>query len=68
MPGFRCRLAEAPAGSLSPGPHLSRQICTNRYRGGYTAPAGAQVSLGVTVRDTHGASVTETIPGAYQTV
>jgi hypothetical protein len=44
------------------------QVCTNQYRARYTAPAGAQVSLRVTARDTHGASVTETILGAYQTV
>lgn len=44
------------------------QVCTNQYRATYTAPAGAQVSLRVTARDTHGASVTETILGAYQTV
>lgn len=42
------------------------QVCTNQYRATYTAPAGAQVSLHVTARDTHGASVTETILGAYQ--
>jgi hypothetical protein len=42
------------------------QVCTNRYRASYTAPAGAQVSLRVTARDTHGATVTETILGAYQ--
>jgi hypothetical protein len=42
------------------------QACTNRYRGTYTAPAGAKVSLRVTARDAHGASVTETILGAYQ--
>ena len=42
------------------------QVCTNRYRATYTAPAGAQVSLRVTASDTHGASVTETILGAYQ--
>jgi hypothetical protein len=41
------------------------QVCTNKYRATYTAPAGAQVSLRVTARDTHGASVTETILGAY---
>ena len=44
------------------------QVCINRYRATYTAPAGAQVRLRVTARDTHGASVTETILGAYQTV
>ena len=44
------------------------QVCTNQFRATYTAPAGAQVSLRVTARDTHGASVTETILGAYQTV
>ena len=44
------------------------QVCTNRFRATYTAPAAAQVSLRVTARDTHGASVTETILGAYQTV
>ena len=43
------------------------QTCTNTYRASYTAPAGAQVSLRVTARDTHGGSVTETILGAYQT-
>jgi hypothetical protein len=43
------------------------QVCANRFRAGYTAPAGAQVSLRVTAEDTHGASVTETILGAYQT-
>jgi hypothetical protein len=44
------------------------QVCTNQYRASYTAPAGAQVSLRVTARDTHGAAITETILGAYQTV
>jgi hypothetical protein len=44
------------------------QVCTNQYRATYTAPAGVQVSLRVTARDTHGATVTETILGAYQTV
>ena len=44
------------------------QVCTNQFRASYTAPAGAQVSLRVTARDTHGASVTETILDAYQTV
>jgi hypothetical protein len=44
------------------------QVCTNRFRATYTAPAATQVSLRVTARDTHGASVTETILGAYQTV
>ncbi len=43
------------------------QVCTNQYRATYTAPAGAQVSLRVTARDTHGATVTETVLGAYQT-
>jgi hypothetical protein len=43
------------------------QICTNAYRASYTAPAGAQVSLRLTARDTHGATVTETILDAYQT-
>jgi hypothetical protein len=43
------------------------QVCTNQYRAAYTAPAGAQVSLRVTARDTQGATVTETILGAYQT-
>ena len=43
------------------------QVCTNQYRASYTAPAGAQVSLRVTARDTQGATVTETILGAYQT-
>jgi hypothetical protein len=43
------------------------QVCTNRYRATYTAPAGTQVSLRVTAHDTRGASVTETILGAYQT-
>jgi hypothetical protein len=43
------------------------QVCTNRYRASYTAPAGAQVSLRVTARDTQGATVTETILGAYLT-
>jgi hypothetical protein len=43
-----------------------RQVCTNQYRATYTAPAGAQVSLRVTARDTLGATVTETILGAYQ--
>lgn len=43
------------------------RVCTNQYRATYTAPAGAQVSLRVTARDTHGATVTETILGAYQT-
>lgn len=42
------------------------QVCTNQYRATYTAPAGVQVSLRVTASDTHGASVTETILGAYQ--
>jgi hypothetical protein len=37
------------------------------YRGTYTAPAGAHVSLRVTARDSHGATVTETILGAYHT-
>jgi hypothetical protein len=40
---------------------------TNQYRATYTAPAGAPVSLRVTAHDTHGASVTETILGAYRT-
>ena len=44
-----------------------RQVCTNHYRASYTAPAGALVSLRVTARDTHRATVTETILGAYQT-
>lgn len=43
------------------------QVCTNRFDASYTAPAGAQVSLRVTAQDTHGASVSETILGAYQT-
>jgi hypothetical protein len=43
------------------------KVCTNQYRATYTAPAGALVSLRVTAHDTHGASVTETILGAYQT-
>jgi hypothetical protein len=43
------------------------KVCTNQYRATYTAPAGARVSLRVTAHDTHGASVTETILGAYQT-
>jgi hypothetical protein len=43
------------------------KVCTNRYRATYTAPAGARVSLRITAGDTHGASVTETILGAYQT-
>jgi hypothetical protein len=43
------------------------QVCTNRYRATYTAPAGRQVSLRVTAHDTHGATVVETILGAYQT-
>jgi hypothetical protein len=43
------------------------QVCTNRYRATYTAPAGAQVSLRVTARDTHRATMTETILGAYPT-
>jgi hypothetical protein len=42
-------------------------VCTNRYRATYTAPAGTPVSLRVTAHDTHGASVTETILGAYRT-
>jgi hypothetical protein len=42
------------------------KVCTNQYRATYTAPAGARVSLRVTAHDTHGASVTETILGAYQ--
>jgi len=37
------------------------------YRGTYAAPAGAHVSLRVTARDSHGATVTETILGAYHT-
>jgi hypothetical protein len=37
------------------------------YRGTYDAPAGAHVSLRVTARDSHGATVTETILGAYHT-
>jgi hypothetical protein len=41
--------------------------CTNQYRATYTAPANARVSLRVTARDAHGATVTETILGAYQT-
>ena len=41
------------------------QVCTNQYRASYTAPAGAQVSLRVTARDTQGATVTETILGAW---
>jgi hypothetical protein len=44
------------------------QVCTNDYRASYTAPAAAQVSLRVTARDTHGATITETILDAYQTV
>jgi hypothetical protein len=43
------------------------QVCTNQYHATYTAPAGAQVSLRVTARDTNGATVTETILDAYQT-
>ncbi|HLX48838.1 MAG TPA: hypothetical protein VKS82_10950 [Streptosporangiaceae bacterium] len=43
------------------------KVCTNSYRASYTAPAGAQVSLRLTARDTHGATLTETILGAYQT-
>jgi hypothetical protein len=43
------------------------KVCTSQYRATYTAPAGALVSLRVTAHDTHGASVTETILGAYQT-
>lgn len=37
------------------------------YRGIYDAPAGAHVSLRVTARDRHGATVTETILDAYHT-
>ncbi len=39
----------------------------SRFRGNYTAPAAAGVSLRVTARDAQGATVTETILGAYQT-
>jgi hypothetical protein len=43
------------------------QACTGQYRASYTAPAGARVSLRFTVRDGQGASVTETVLGAYRT-
>ncbi|HEY2579677.1 MAG TPA: hypothetical protein VGI74_25485 [Streptosporangiaceae bacterium] len=43
------------------------QVCTNAYRATYHAPAGAKVSLRFTARDSHGATVTETILRAYQT-
>lgn len=42
-------------------------ITAFQVRASYTAPAGARVSLRLTARDTHGATVTETILGAYQT-
>lgn len=44
-----------------------RQVCTNQYRASYTAPAGVQVSLRVSARDTHGGDVSETILDAYRT-
>jgi hypothetical protein len=44
------------------------QVCTNRYLASYTAPAGAPVNLRLSARDTHGATVTETILHAYRTV
>jgi hypothetical protein len=37
------------------------------FRAGFTVPAGHQVSLRVTVRNKAGATLTETILGAYQT-
>jgi len=37
------------------------------FRTDFTAPAGHQVSLRVTVRNKAGATLTETILGAYQT-
>jgi hypothetical protein len=39
----------------------------SQFHGSYTAPASTGVSLRVTARDAQGATVTETILGAYQT-
>jgi hypothetical protein len=39
----------------------------SQFHGSYTAPAATAVSLRVTARDAEGATVTETILGAYQT-
>jgi hypothetical protein len=39
----------------------------SQFHGSYTAPAATGVSLRGTARDAQGATVTETILGAYQT-
>lgn len=46
---------------------LSQAGSSGRFRASYRAPAGAAVSLRITARDTLGATITETIVGAYRT-
>ena len=53
-------------GGVSWSPVTIVHTGAGQFRASYTAPAGATVSLRVTASDTRGASVTETILGAYR--
>jgi hypothetical protein len=44
-----------------------RRLGAATFRAGFTAPSASTVSLRLTARDTTGATVTETVLGAYQT-